>query len=75
MNCVDRDDLVHLEEICRLAAGELDRIPEITQPVDQKTAERLIRRKWLADLLRDYAALIRGHLAGRTTVPRDGNQH
>lgn len=58
---LNRDELAHLEEICRLAAGELEQV-DITRPVDQATARRLIRRKWLADLLRDYAAKLRGQL-------------
>jgi hypothetical protein len=44
-----------------MAAGELRRV-EVAQPVTQEVARRLVRRVWLADLLRAYAEELRGHL-------------
>jgi hypothetical protein len=67
---VPRDLVAELEETARLAAGELDH-HVVTQPVDRRTANRLIRRSYLAGLLREYAERLRG-LLGSDDHPANG---
>lgn len=50
-----------------MAAGELEDPGPLPPKLDEQAARKLIRRRWLADLLRGYAAKIRGHLAGNDT--------